>query len=141
VAIADINFFKELNDRYGHDCGDRLLKALSDDLQKSIRKCDTVARWGGDEFLLLLPETNVEDAMRLAERVRRTVEERRYVYEGEALPLTITLGISVVRRGDTIAGVIKKADMALYEGKRAGRNCVRASDGAPCDLPIPKNVA
>jgi len=129
LVIGDIDFFKKVNDMYGHDCGDCLLTLLSEEFRKSVRAYDTVARWGGDEFLLLLPATNEENAVGLAERIIKTVEDYRYVYENETLSVTLTLGISVIRQGDTIASIIKKADLALYHGKRAGGNCVTSFDG------------
>ncbi|MDR3566148.1 MAG: GGDEF domain-containing protein [Negativicutes bacterium] len=125
LIIADIDLFKEINDRYGHDCGDFLLKSVSEDLRTSVRESDAVARWGGDEFLLLLPTTNAENAVGLAERIRAGVEKRRYGYGKEALSVTLTLGVSVIGGdGDTVDGLIKKADLIMYEGKKAGRNCV-----------------
>ena len=128
LVLADIDFFKKVNDIYGHDCGDCLLKLLSEDLRKFIRESDTVARWGGEEFLLLLPATNEENAVGLAERINKTVQEHRYDYENVVLLVTLTIGVSVIRHEDTIASIIKKADIALYQGKRAGRNCVISFD-------------
>jgi len=136
LIIVDIDLFKEINDRYGHDCGDYLLKSVSEDLRKSVREYDAVARWGGDEFLLLLPATNGENAVELAERIGNTVEKHRYAYENEALSVTLTLGVSVIRRGDTVASIIKKADIAMYQGKRIGRTCVIFFDNmANTDIP------
>ncbi len=126
LIIGDIDFFKNVNDRYGHDCGDWVLKLIADDFQKITKEYDTVARWGGEEFLLLLPMTNGENAFGVAERIRKTVEERKYMYKNQALSLTLTLGVSVIRSGDTIASVSKKADLALYQGKQSGRNCVKS---------------
>lgn len=128
LVIADIDFFKKVNDMYGHDCGDCLLKLISEDLRNSIRAYDVVARWGGEEFLLLLPATNEENAVGLAERINKIVGERGYAYETEILSVTLTLGVYVSRQGDTISSIIKKADIALYQGKRAGRNCVISFD-------------
>ena len=130
LASADIDFFKKINDLYGHDCGDFLLKSITEDIRKSVRIYDTVARWGGEEFLLLLPATNREQAVALAERIRKTVEEGRYEFDGgnKSAAVTLTIGVSVVSSGDTIEGVIKKADIALYYGKRKSRNCVTSFD-------------
>ncbi|MDR3561388.1 MAG: GGDEF domain-containing protein [Negativicutes bacterium] len=128
LIIADIDVFKEINDMYGHACGDCLLKSVSDDLRNSVRKNDTVVRWGGDEFLLLLPATDEEAAAGLAERIRETVEKRRYVYENNALAMTLTLGVYVIGSGDTVDSMIQKADIGMYQGKRAGRNRVMLAD-------------
>jgi len=128
LIIADIDLFKGINDRYGHAGGDWLLKSVSEDLRKSIRAYDTVARWGGDEFLILLPATNAKNAMELAERISKTVVKHRYFYEKEALSVTLTLGVSVIKNDDTVASIIHKADVVMYQGKRAGRNCVLSFD-------------
>lgn len=124
VIIVDIDLFKRINDMYGHAGGDYLLKSVSEDLRNFVRESDVVARWGGDEFLLLLPKTNGENAVALAERISKNVEQSKYIYENKTLEVTLTLGVSVVSPDDTVASIIKKADMVMYQGKRAGRNCV-----------------
>ncbi|WP_378954357.1 GGDEF domain-containing protein [Pelosinus sp. sgz500959] len=128
LIIVDIDLFKGINDKYGHAGGDCLLKLVSEDLKKSVREYDIVARWGGDEFLLLLPATNSEKAVGLAERISKNVEKSRYIYENQVLSVTLTLGVSVIKSDDIVASVIKKADMVMYQGKRAGRNCVISFD-------------
>ncbi|MBP1764511.1 MAG: hypothetical protein H6Q65_1569 [Firmicutes bacterium] len=129
LIIIDIDLFKEVNDTYGHAGGDCVLKSVSEDLRRSVREYDTVARWGGDEFLLMLPATNEENAVRLAERIRETVENRRYAYENAVLSVTLTLGVSIIRNGgDTVDSMIRKADILMYQGKRAGRNCVTVAN-------------
>lgn len=123
LIIVDIDLFKSINDMYGHAGGDFLLQAVAADIKKSVREYDTVARWGGDEFLIMLPATNEENAVRLAERIRETIEKRSYVYENEALSVTLTQGISVIRYGGyTVDDILKKADLLMYQGKRSGRN-------------------
>lgn len=125
LIIVDIDWFKAVNDQYGHAGGDYLLRSVSEDLKKSVREYDTVARWGGDEFLLMLPATNEENAVRLAERIRDTVEKRRYAYDNEALSVTLTLGVSAIEYSDdSVDSIIKKADILMYQGKREGRNCI-----------------
>lgn len=126
VVIADIDFFKKVNDAYGHDTGDIILRAVSQSLRESVRAYDTIARWGGEEFLLLLPETKAESAELLVERIRKTVEEHAFAYYGGTLSVTMTFGVSAIRTNDTIVDVIKRADHALYKGKNAGRNCVKS---------------
>ncbi|MEG6584836.1 ABC transporter substrate binding protein [Dendrosporobacter sp. 1207_IL3150] len=130
IIIADIDSFKKVNDVYGHDAGDCLLRCVSEDIRKLVRKSDTVARWGGEEFLLLLPATVSENAKERAERIRSTVEKKVYFCGEVRLSVTLTLGVSVISKDDTIANVIKRADYSLYQGKRAGRNCVVFLDTA-----------
>jgi len=129
LIMADIDFFKKVNDMYGHDVGDCVLKSVAEYLRKSVRAYDIVSRWGGEEFLLLLPATNAENAVVLAECIRKTVEEHRCFCEGEVLTVTLTAGVSVSGRDDTIGSIIRKADIALYQGKRLGRNCVVSFEG------------
>ena len=124
LILADIDYFKNINDVFGHDCGDNLLKLIVNDISSTVRANDTVARWGGEEFLLLLPVTNKDHAVKLAERIRKTVEGKKYDTGIKLVSATLTMGVSVVRLGDTPDGMIKRADLALYHGKRKSRNCV-----------------
>jgi len=124
LASADIDFFKNVNDRYGHDCGDSLLKAVSGVFLGSVRTYDTVARWGGEEFLFLFPAASEQQAMELAERIRKRVEAGSYIPADESAVVTITIGVSVIIPGDTVDGLIKRADIAMYHGKGKSRNCV-----------------
>jgi len=135
LLVADIDLFKEMNDRYGHACGDALLKTVAEDLRKSVREYDTVGRWGGDEFLLLLPGTSAEHAIGLAERIRERVKKQRISYEAEAVTMSLTLGVAVVQSVDTVASLIKKADLLMYQGKRAGRNTVVSLDSQNVEEP------
>lgn len=138
LVIADIDFFKNINDLYGHDCGDCVLKSITEVIRKAIRTDDTVARWGGEEFLLLLPATNREQAIPLAERIRKAVEAHIYAFDScnKSVSVTLTFGVSVVNSGDTIDGMIKRADIALYHGKRNGRNCVISFDEIKKEISI-----
>jgi diguanylate cyclase (GGDEF)-like protein len=129
LILIDIDFFKRVNDEHGHDCGDFLLKAIVGDISAAVRAADTLARWGGEEFLLLLPATDGERAAALAERVRSRIEAREHEYAGAAISVTATLGLSVSGPGDGRAEVVKRADVALYRGKEAGRNRVVRNDG------------
>lgn len=126
VVVCDLDFFKEVNDRHGHDAGDALLRMVADDLARSVRPYDTLSRWGGEEFLLLLPGTRRDEALALAERIRKSVQDRVYDHGELHLRLTVTLGVSSVEKGDSVSEVIKRADEALYQGKRSGRNRVVA---------------
>ena len=124
VIICDIDHFKKVNDVYGHDCGDAVLKAIAGLLGRLIRKQDCLGRWGGEEFLLLLPETAAEGATVLAEKLRKRVEEHEFVYVGLKLPITMTFGVAQYNNDYGIDACIVGADSALYKGKSNGRNCV-----------------
>jgi diguanylate cyclase (GGDEF)-like protein len=122
IVIADIDFFKSVNDRYGHDEGDAVLKSVVREIRRSIRVYDVLGRWGGEEFLILLLSTENSDAAELSERIRRTVASGKYGSCG--ISVTLTMGVSVMDPDDSVYEVIKKADIALYQGKGEGRNRV-----------------
>lgn len=127
LIMADIDDFKVLNDQYGHDCGDAILVSLAQLLMKTIRRQDLVGRWGGEEFLFLLPETDYSGSLTLAEKIRKAVEEYEFNYNGMVFRLTITLGVAVFEKGMSVEGCIKTADQRLYEGKKRGKNAVVAA--------------
>jgi len=122
--MGDLDHFKNINDTYGHDCGDFILKEVANILRELSRETDIASRWGGEEFLLLLPQTDGEGAFILAEKIRQSLEDADYIYQDQLLKLTMTLGIAVYKEGMTIDEVIKNADIAIYNGKKAGRNQV-----------------
>lgn len=122
LLIADIDHFKIINDTYGHDCGDFVLQQLAIDLKAHLRCQDFVARWGGEEFLVLLTETDEDAAIQLAERLLKTVAETSFIYKDVTLKITLTIGSASYHNTTTIEETIKKADRALYDGKRNGRN-------------------
>ncbi|WP_140417767.1 GGDEF domain-containing protein [Desulfosporosinus sp. FKA] len=124
LVIADIDYFKKINDTYGHDCGDCVLQMISKSLMDNVREQDLVSRWGGEEFLLLLPETEVEGAYTLMDRIKKIIGEQIIEYNGNQVSITMTFGIADSQDYQLIDDVIKKADNALYEGKGRGRNCV-----------------
>jgi diguanylate cyclase (GGDEF)-like protein len=127
LILADIDDFKAFNDRYGHDCGDSVLVTVSDVLRGRVRKQDTAARWGGEEFLLLLPETEGDGARTLAASIQTALAESEMVYDDQSLRVTLTLGISLCGQGADIDHCIKAADEALYDGKRAGKDRIIVS--------------
>lgn len=133
VIMADIDHFKDFNDRFGHDCGDFVLEQTSSLIAESLRSTDLVARWGGEEFLVILGSADPEGVVGLAERIRRRVESTRLEYGGRRHEVTITLGIAICPPEQGGDHAIAKADEALYEGKRQGRNCVGFHPGG--DLP------
>lgn len=128
LAIFDLDQFKQINDRYGHPVGDRVLKAFADALPASIRKHDVVGRYGGEEFALLMPQTGKETAVRVAERVRRELEARGVAVEGKRIEVTVSGGIaSYGIDGQDWDALLTAADDALYEAKHAGRNRICAA--------------
>lgn len=129
VVMADIDHFKKINDEHGHQAGDEILKKIAGMLTTSCRELDVVGRYGGEEFIMLLPGTGVGDAQSMAERVRRTIEARVFSSrDGGRHAVTVSLGVAGLSVLDTVEDLIRRADEALYEAKRAGRNCVRVKE-------------
>lgn len=129
LSIWDIDYFKRINDEFGHKAGDTVLRAVAKLLQESTRKSDFVARFGGEEFMLLFPETDMATALELANRLRERVAAKRYQYHGKPVPLTISCGLAEFAEGETPDEVYRRADEALYSAKAAGRNCCRTFQG------------
>ncbi len=127
VAIVDLDNFKTINDVLGHGTGDEALRKVAECMKSQKRTPDVLARYGGDEFVILMPETKAEDAVILLERIRAKVQQLRVT---ENLPMTISCGIAqcLPQSGDAESEVIRRADIALYEAKSAGRNCVKRWD-------------
>ena len=129
VALLDLDDFRGVNDRLGHYGGDLVLAAVSKLVLGSVREIDTVCRWGGEELLVLLPETSQDEAFRWAERVRVLIAGHDFVTPGfGALQLTVSLGIAMVRKDQTIDQIIDRADKALRTAKLRGRNRVAVGD-------------
>jgi two-component system, cell cycle response regulator len=126
VMILDIDHFKSVNDTYGHDVGDVVLKEFSARVKRNIRGVDLACRFGGEEFVVLMPDTGVNDAELVAERVRQAVGEKPFEINGSRpLTVTVSVGVSFNENGaDTAESLIKRADLALYRAKREGRNRV-----------------
>ena len=124
VIMCDLDHFKDFNDRYGHDCGDYVLSRTATIIAESLRSTDLAARWGGEEFLIILGSADPEGVGALAERIRRNVESASWEYSGRRLSVTITLGVSICPPEVGADISISRADEALYEGKRQGRNRV-----------------
>jgi len=126
VLMLDVDSFKSFNDTYGHPRGDELLRQMAAILYSSLRTHDSVGRYGGEEFMVILPETAKDDACRLAERIRTAVEERAFVFiEGEAIHRTVSVGVaSYPEDALNAVALVQCADEALYRAKRAGKNCV-----------------
>ncbi len=128
VGIVDLDHFKRINDSLGHDCGDQVLKHVAKVLQSPLRQTDVLGRFGGEEFILLLPDTAPEEAAQVVERLRRALEQTPFLHNGDRLKLTATFAITEVQAADEgIEDAIRRVDEALYRGKRAGRNRVEVA--------------
>lgn len=125
VILGDIDNFKRLNDELGHDAGDSALRHVADILRENVRKSDIPARWGGEEFLILLPETDASTATAAAERIRQALNSSAWIWEGRSRFVTMTLGVTVSKTSEALDTVIRRADEALLEAKRDGKNRVR----------------
>ena len=124
LIILDIDYFKRVNDTYGHDCGDYVLVQVANKMRQLLRQQDCLARWGGEEFLILMPETDADGARALAERLRQSIHDMGLDYNGIYLHVTVTLGICQYVHELSIDEIIMRADRALYRGKKRGRDCV-----------------
>jgi diguanylate cyclase (GGDEF)-like protein len=120
----DLDGFKTINDRYGHQAGDGVLRQFADVANSIIRESDTLCRWGGDEFLVLMAGCNASQAAQVAEKIRKVVDERSFTFSGKSVELTISVGVTEVAMEDAMESVVARADQALYQAKEAGRNRV-----------------
>jgi diguanylate cyclase (GGDEF)-like protein len=126
AIMFDLDHFKEVNDRYGYLCGDAVLNAVGKRMREVLRGSDLKCRYGGEEFLVLLPETPLHGARRVAETLRREIAERPIPWSGEGLTVTASFGLAQTMPGEVnVEAVIARADQALYRAKDDGRNCVR----------------
>ena len=125
MMMIDLDFFKLVNDTYGHQCGDFVLKSVCDTFLSSLRRVDVLARFGGEEFCCVLPETSFENSLLVAERIRSQVEAASYMYEGQPVKVTVSIGVpQPPGPTDTHETFLKNADTALYKAKASGRNKV-----------------
>jgi len=125
VVICDVDYFKKINDRYGHDVGDQVLVQLAEKLHRTVRGSDSVARWGGEEFIVLLPNTCIEQAYILIERIRESIAQESFYFSSRSIELSISCGLSSTKFSSDFTGLLKAADISLYEAKDQGRNCTR----------------
>jgi diguanylate cyclase (GGDEF)-like protein len=124
LLIFDIDYFKNINDQYGHLAGDHVLRELARIVQERIRRDEVFARYGGEEFVIVLPETPLAGGVALAENLRGRVETHPFAFQGERIPVTISVGCAMLGEEKTAAELIQRADDKLYEAKRGGRNRV-----------------
>ncbi|MCH6266586.1 GGDEF domain-containing protein [Neobacillus citreus] len=123
LIMIDIDHFKNINDKYGHLCGDEALKHIADIIKRNVRTSDAYVRFGGEEFAIILPNTDLGECKILAEHLRKDVNQSDFTYHQAHIPISISLGISLFK-GENVEGFIEKADKALYTAKENGRNQV-----------------
>jgi diguanylate cyclase (GGDEF)-like protein len=129
IALLDLDRFKQINDTHGHAAGDAVLRAVARAGQAALRATDVLARWGGEEFVVLMPDTAMPPALAGMQRLRQQIEALRIDSGGETITVTTSIGLTGHRRGDTLAQTLKRADQLLYQAKHEGRNRVN-SDAA-----------
>jgi diguanylate cyclase (GGDEF)-like protein len=127
LIILDVDHFKNINDRYGHDCGDKVLRQIADVLAGSVRASDCLARWGGEEFLVYLPRTNLAAATKIAEKLRHSVQHHKFAAI-PGLSVTVSLGIGEFEPAEPFDRLFERVDQALFRAKRLGRNRVEAAE-------------
>ena len=123
MIMWDIDFFKKVNDQYGHAAGDKILRIIANIFNSSTRNADFIARFGGEEFIGLFPETPIEYALGLAEKIRLQISQYPFDYNQHAFSMTTSAGLTCFKTGDKIEDVFRRADSALYQAKEQGRNC------------------
>jgi diguanylate cyclase (GGDEF)-like protein len=135
VLLIDADHFKQVNDQFGHLVGDFTLRELAARLKQLTRKDELLARYGGEEFALILPETDLEGAARCGERLRRTIADRPFEFDGRQYPITVSVGAATTPAGERVlaADLLREVDGRLYEAKRTGRNRVVPAPQCPSD--------
>ena len=138
LILIDLDYFKRINDAHGHQAGDRVLAKVGSWLRQWVREGDFVGRYGGDEFAVLLPQTELNAGAELAETIRQRTADRasRVALRGEQVSISFSIGVAAVRPDDTIETLLERADAALYKSKRLGRNQVQAEEPIECDEPV-----
>lgn len=126
LIFVDVDHFKSINDQYGHECGDLALASVAAWLKDSVRGSDAVYRYGGEEFVILLSDTDIDGAMVIGERIRADIESHTLAYGMDVLNLTASLGVATLKGDDTVDSLLKRADAAMYRAKKLGRNRVEA---------------
>lgn len=123
LLLGDIDRFKLINDHHGHECGDKVLQQTADAFRECLRSQDIICRWGGDEFLIVLPDTSLADGRDVAERLRHKIENASFLYNNMKLPVTISFGVYDKNYSSVVPDYyIRRADKNLYEAKKRGRN-------------------
>jgi len=127
MAVCDIDFFKKINDTYGHQAGDKVIRLIAKLIQTRLREVDFVARYGGEEFVVLMPETAVEDAFKVLEKIRAGVAKAALRFKDQPVQVTLSFGLAALQKEDSVESAFERADKALYRAKQEGRNrCIIA---------------
>ncbi|MCU0714303.1 MAG: GGDEF domain-containing protein [Pirellula sp.] len=140
TLLVDIDHFKAINDRLGHDAGDAVLVAVAKELRNTLRDMDVICRIGGEEFVIVLPGTNADAAALASERLRTAIESASFPFHNKIIPVTVSIGVTAACASDTKETMLKRADEALYAAKRSGRNrCfIMDSTSSRCDHVLDK---
>ena len=128
LVVWDVDKFKAVNDNYGHAAGDKVLKVVAETLDKHIRATDFLARFGGEEFVLLLPEIGLEAAAQVANKLREIIAETPFHFRDSRVAVTISGGVARLKKDEPANDFFERADKALYAAKEKGRNCVKQAD-------------
>ncbi|WP_456485592.1 GGDEF domain-containing protein [Hydrogenimonas sp.] len=122
VLMIDVDDFKQINDKFGHVAGDKVLILLSKLFKSLIRECDKAYRYGGEEFTILFNRAKREDALKIAQRILKAVRNNKVIYKNQVICITLSMGLTVHQKGDTLESMIERADTALYQAKREGKD-------------------
>ena len=131
ILLLDLDHFKQINDSYGHQAGDEVLRETVEICNQALRNSDMLFRYGGEEFVVMLPGVNAKGAALVAERLRNMIEKHVFVAQQQTIPVTMSIGTASVTLKDKVEDLIARADKALYQAKHAGRNCVICAESAP----------
>jgi len=125
LLLFDVDHFKSINDQFGHWAGDKCLKEIIKRIKPVLRESDFLARWGGDEFVIVCPGTELESAAAVAERIRKALQNTRFLYQKQEIGLTVSIGVTQAQPGDQTQEVMfNRVDNAMYQAKKKGRNMV-----------------
>lgn len=128
LIMIDIDDFKNINDTFGHNFGDVVLIEFTKIISSTVRKIDIIGRWGGEEFLIVLPQTNLKNSIKVAERLKQNFEKNIVTYNGISIPLnTASFGITEYKKKDTLNSIIERVDLSLYSSKKSGKNKITAN--------------
>jgi diguanylate cyclase len=122
IAIFDIDYFKKINDNFGHQAGDRVIKVIGRSIAKRLREVDFFCRYGGEEFVAFMPETDADSALVVLEKLREAIAKAAFNYKNQPMSISISIGLTEFKAGDDLASAFERADKALYRAKANGRN-------------------